>query len=45
MLANLGLLDVAERTKPLCIRGQVELEAKVISLIRGVFQRLGVDQK
>lgn len=45
MLADLGLLDVAERTKPLCIRGQVELEAKVISLIRGVFQRLGVDQK
>ncbi len=45
MLADLGLLDVADQTKPLCIRGQIEVEAKVISLIRGVFQRLGVNKK
>lgn len=42
MLAELGLLNVACRTKPLCISGRVELEAKVLSLIAGVYQRLGV---
>lgn len=42
MLSNLGLLDVAQRTNPLCISGHVQLEGKVLSLIRGVYQRLGV---
>lgn len=41
-LASIGLLDIAERTKPLCIRGSIELEAKVVSLIQGVYQRLRV---
>ena len=45
VLANLGLLNVAERTKPLCIRAYVELEAKVVSLVRGVYQRLGMAKK
>ena len=44
MLANLGLLDLAERTKPLCINSRIELEPKVITLIRGVYKRLGVPE-
>ena len=44
-LANLGLLEVIPKTKPLCICGRIELEAKVMSLVRGVYERLGVMRK
>lgn len=44
MLKELGLLQVVMRTNPLCITAKVELEAKVLSLVRGVFKRLGVDR-
>ena len=45
MLAHLGLLEVVPRTKPLCIGARVELEAKIVSLIQGVYQRLGVAKR
>jgi predicted HTH transcriptional regulator len=45
MLANLGLLDLAEKTKPLCVSSRIELESKVITLIEGVYRRLGVRQQ
>ena len=41
MLANLGLLDLAERTKPLCINSRIELEPKVITLLRGSISAWG----
>ena len=44
-LANLGLLEVIPKTKPLCICGRIELEAKVMSLVHGVYERLGVMRK
>ena len=44
MLANLGLLDLAEHTKPLCITSRIGLEANVVTLIRGVYERLGVSR-
>ena len=45
MLANLGLLDLVDRTKPLCITSRIELEPNVASLIQGIYQRLGVGKE
>ena len=44
-LAELGLLQVVSRTRPLCIHGRIELEARIVSLVHGVFERLGVTKR